>query len=82
LIEYLEAFGNNMFEEYEKELRGSAHCLKTLGKTIEQIFENKGGRAIICTSIHKEKGNEVVKYESKEKVPTFKPKIDTFTKLG
>lgn len=42
------------------------------------VFRSKGGRAIICTSVHKNKSNEIVKYEEKEKVPTFKPKVETF----
>lgn len=53
-----------------------------MGKTLENVFEDKGGRAVIFTSAHKEENNSFVKYESKEKIPTFKPKVDTFSKLG
>lgn len=56
--------------------------MEIVGKTLENIFEKKGGRVIIFTSIHKKKSNEVVSYETKEKTNPIKPKNNIFVDLG
>lgn len=37
---------------------------------------------IIFTSIHKKNVNEIVKYESKDKILGLKPKVKTFYEIG
>lgn len=82
ILEFLEALALQQYEEQSVELSNNAHCLETLSRTLKDLFSEKGGRAIICTSIHKIKGNETVKYPTSEKIPIFKPKVSTFAELG
>lgn len=56
--------------------------MEIVGKTLENIFEKKGGRVVIFTSIHKKKSNEIVSYENKEKTNHIKPKNNIFFDLG
>lgn len=56
-----------MYTNNALELQNSPHDLEIVGKTLESIFERKGGRVIIFASIHKQKSNDIVKYETKEK---------------
>ena len=82
ILEFLEEFSLQQYEEQSVELSNNPHCLETLSKTLEDLFSEKGGRAIICTSVHKTKGNESMKYPDSEKNPSFKPKVPIFAEMG
>ncbi len=82
IIDYLSQYGTEMYENYLTEMKNQPYCLKSLSKCILDVFDSRGGRAIVFASTHKENQNEIVNYTSKEKVPTFKPKVNTFVDRG
>ena len=82
MLNFIESLAQHQYQNNPLELQNSPHCLETLGKTLIDVFRSKGGRVVICTSVHKSQSNSIVKYEEKEKIPTFKPKVETFSVLG
>ena len=71
-----------MYTNNAAELQNSPHDLEMLGKTLERVFDKKGGRSLIFTSVHKIQTNQLAKYESKDKTNTLKPKVKNFAELG
>ena len=57
LLEFIENFATEMYEINSAELQNSPHDLEVLAKTIENIFDRKGGRCIVFTSVHKKQSN-------------------------
>lgn len=82
LIQYLQDLGEKQYSEHHLELKNSCHDLNMLGKTLTDVFANRGGRAIIFSSIHKTHPTSTVKYEDKSKTKTLKAKVPDFENLG